>query len=253
MRGGKRLSIGSVAVAVALIQLVCIADVSAADKVVLEKGALRGELADGILVNVKARDSLVLKEFGRAFVNEKDKRNTDKPLQSYVLKTEKKKEKGDLFYVSEGIMRIKGKKFLGEFGRVWAARKTGELEFTFHPTYFNQKWNTPDRERPLHVDVVTVIEKWLWEQAMLEVKGKRVSTKGLAAYPKDVSRILLPVKGTEYLAIIPLNMPDSFAVVDKGKTVEVWFSDQNAMTTWYVLTDCPSCRLSLKIEDIARN
>jgi len=243
----KRMS-GKVLVAVLVSRILALGLHEAAGGEILKKGALEAELTDGILVNVKVNDTVVLKEFGKAYVNGRGVTATDKPLQSYVSKTEETTEKGDRFFVSDGIMRIPGEKFLGEFGRVWSVRKDGSFELTFHPTYFNQKWNTPDRERPLHVDVVAVVDSSVWKQSSLEVDGKMIPVSGVTSYPTNVTKILLPASADASLAVIPLNMPDSFAVTEKGETVEFLFSDQNAMTTWYVLTDCPSCRLSLKVE-----
>jgi len=217
-----------------------------AEEMILEGEGVKAMLQEGRLVDIEVGGRVIIQEFGRVYVNYKGKRKNGLELEQFVETTKESKERGDRFVMSEGIMLEKGKRFLGEFGRVWAERKDGSLELTLHPTYFQGR-DIPDELKPYHMDVSATLDNKIWNKAMLEVDGKTISPSEVKEYPVNATRILLPVNGREYLCMKPLNMPNSFIAEEAGDDVHLWFSDQEARTTWYILTDCPSCRISLSI------
>jgi len=217
-----------------------------AKETILKGKGVKATLQEGRLVDVEVGGKVIIQEFGTVYINKKGQSTTENPLEPYVLETKTVKEKGDKFIVSQGMMR-RGNAFLGEFGRVWADRKDGSLELTLHPTYF-EGYMKPDSERPWHMDVVATVAESVWAASLVEVDGTVVEANTLKDYPADVKKVLFPAGGDKYLCIEHLNMDSSFSVKKEGGTVQLWFSDQNAKTTFYIRTECPSARLSLKVE-----
>lgn len=218
----------------------------AADSTLLKAGALSADLSAGQLANVRVNGKVALREFGAVYVNRRGHDRRDMPLQRFIERTRRTRGKGDLFFVSTGVMRT-DTQLVGEFGRVWAVRKGQALELTLHPTYF-QDSSLPDDRRPWSMDVKAKLDKRLWQKALLIAGGKTLKVSDLKAIPSNVKSILLPISPGARLSITHLNMPDSFSVKAAGDMVELNFSDHRAKTTWFLLTDCPSVRLTLMIE-----
>jgi len=218
----------------------------ASEEMELRNGGIEGRLKNGYMTDVTVKGKVMIKEFGRAYVNSKGKHEDGAELGKFFESTEKKKERGDKFVLSKGIMTKAGQCFIGEFGHVWICRKSDEIELDLHPTYF-QPWGTPDEERPWHMDFESRVAAEIWGQSQVKIGDKYVGTAELKDEVSDVREILLPVKGSKYLQIKALNMNNSFRTRKDGNDVIISFSDDTAQTTWYYLTDCPSVRLSLEV------